>query len=878
MLKLTDIKKTYTVGDNKIQALKGVSLEFRESEFVSILGPSGCGKTTMLNIVGGLDRYDAGDIMIDGKSTKQFKSSDWDAYRNNFIGFVFQSYNLISHQTVLRNVELALTIGGIGASERRKRAVEALESVGLGDQLYKRTNQISGGQMQRVAIARALVNNPQVILADEPTGALDSTTSVQIMEILKEVAKDRLVIMVTHNGDLAAKYSTRIIKLKDGELLSDSNPLTDAAPIEAGETDSQKPADDNKLQKLKVNRTSMSFITALRLSFKNLFTKKVRTFITAFAGSIGIISVALVLAITNGFSGEISRMQRGALADFPIQINRQHIDFMAAFGGGNDDSGDLPEFPDSDEIVPHNPNMFANVTRINNITNEYVSHINDINDSLVNSIEFRYGYQLNMLSIREGAATYSAPNRGRLNMQVLPSNEEFLNRNYEVLYSRPMEQVTYDARPGHRYAELTLIVDTFNRLNINTITELGFGLDGLTFAQILDEVEFAVVPNDVWFRQLYTLADVLADMGMTQAEYDALTEAQRTAINLRIDTFVEREGQVEFAGMAADPESVTLRITQVLRRRRDTVGSILSPGIAYSPALERMMLQIERGATEEASGVPGGLPMSNLVRLQNENPFSPTHRALIDFDHQVVPGFNIPILAGTPFLALELDDRVPEGTGREARQALLRRIGGDNMPAGGEADRGSLPTTILIFARDFDSRNQVLAHLDRWNVGRAEEYQIEYLDLSEIIVGAMTAIIDGIAIIFTAFASISLVVSSIMIGIITYVSVLERTKEIGILRAIGARKRDISRVFNAETSLIGFAAGLIGMIIAALLTIPANFIMLALVPTLTGTVAVVAWWHPLLLISVSVMLTLAGGFIPSQLASRKDPVKALRTE
>ena len=932
MIKLNDIKKNYYVGDNVIQALKGVSLEFRQSEFVAILGPSGCGKTTMLNILGGLDKYESGDILVDGSSTREFRDRDWDAYRNNFIGFVFQSYNLIPHQTVLQNVELALTIGGISASERRKRATEALASVGLGDQLYKKTTQISGGQMQRVAIARALVNNPQVILADEPTGALDSTTSVQIMDILKEVAKDRLVVMVTHNGALATEYANRIVTMRDGLLVSDTNPYSAEGAKDASVTPVATPVPHNTNQKLKVNHTRMGFTTALRLSLKNLFTKKIRTFITAFAGSIGIISVALVLAITNGFSGEITRMQRGALADFPIQITRNHLDFgQLITGGGGGATNDLVEFPEEDEAIPVNRNMLAEIVGFNPIDQDFVDHIYKLHEmGAVHSIDFGSGHHMTMLATPHGATTrYAIANRQQLGMSVLPTNADFVNASYDVIFERPLNHevhgiganaVGYDVRPGHRFGELTLVLDTYNQIDGNVLRQLGIdvrdgtgALRNIGFEYIMRNAQLIMLPSDIRYARVVRPSDYTGDPDdrMFEAEEVPLYiddtpimigGVQANAFEPAIGTYAPIPAD-RFVWAANHPEAITLRITRVLRQRPDASGNILQSGIAYTHHLEQMMNRIENGIPFDDNGTSvhlGGnvaaalrddtriiinndIPAPALAVLPQElqvflAPQPANAVTMIPFNiNQLVPGMNEIIPAGTSFAFLEhMSANLADELGMDEEEnfplaTMIRQVIEQTVGA------NQLPTSITIYARDFDTKNIVRNHIAEWNRLNPDR-EILFNDMAELIVGIMETIVDGIAIIFVAFGSISLIVSSIMIGIITYVSVLERTKEIGILRAIGARKRDISRVFNAETAIIGFAAGLIGMIIAALFTIPINLIMLAFVPEFTGMVAVIAWWHPLLLIGLSIFLTILGGLIPSQIASRKDPVKALRTE
>lgn len=785
-LKLDNIKKTYSNGET-VTALKGISLGFRENEFVSVLGPSGCGKTTLLNIVGGLDHYDSGDLVINGISTKKFKGGDWDAYRNRSIGFVFQSYNLIGHQTVLQNVEIAMTLSGISAAQRKERAKKALTEVGLVNQMKKRPNQLSGGQMQRVAIARALVNDPDIILADEPTGALDSHTSVQIMEILKEVAKTRLVIMVTHNSELADEYSTRIIRLLDGEIQSDSN------PVELNESAGESSVEP---QKKRFKKTSMSMLTATALSFRNLLTKRGRTIITSFAGSIGIIGVALVLALSNGLSAYMSSMQSDALSGFPITIssNEQTIDMTQRPGMGNEKSSAYTEYPSNDILYSYDSKENSTKHR-NVITDDYLSYVGNLEEKLpdmVNNISYSYGVTTNLLAKGQDSvvkyettstATGMMPSEmgGNTYWQELPENKDFVLSLYDLIGD--------GSRLPESKNEVVLVVDEYNRIDKSFFEKLGITDDTKDYklTDFIGKTVLKVIPNNNFYNKtgnLFTAA--------SPNDYDALYN---------------------------NNEGTKLTIVGILRQKKDVTSSYLSTGIAYTTALTNAVV-------EDAKN-------SDIAKAQSDSDSN--------------------ILIGTPF------------ANDDAKKAALLALGADSTPTG-----------INIYPKNYESKDQIKEYLDDYNDGKSADDQLIYSDMAETITSMTKTLLDTVTYVLIGFAAISLLVSTIMIAIITYVSVIERTKEIGILRSVGARKKDISRVFNAETLIIGLTAGLMGVGISYLLTIPINSIIYKLAGI--STIANLNPVHAIALIVGSMLLTLIAGFIPSRMAARKDPVTALRSE
>ena len=767
MLQLKNIKKDYMLAGKPFPALKGVDLEFKENEFVSILGPSGCGKTTMLNIIGGLDRYTSGDLLIEGKSTKNFTDQDWDAYRNATIGFVFQTYNLISHLSVLDNVEMSLRLAGVSPKERKERAQQVLIEVGLEEHLYKRPNQLSGGQMQRVAIARALVNNPKILLADEPTGALDSETSGQIMKLIQKISKDRLVIMVTHNSEIANAYSDRIVHLLDGLVTDDSRPA-----------DLNK---EDKKEKLINQRTSMSYGTAIKTSFKNLLTKKGRTIITAIAGSIGIIGIALVLAISNGMTEYTSSIQSDTLAGFPITVDQT----VVQFGPPEEVTNPRPdlEFIDDDVFYPYD--QTSSLTQHENIiTPEFINYLEDMDDSYYNSISYTRGIMLNMVNLSDNGGyikvqTTSSGNPffgGSSYFNEMPDNQTFIESQYDILYGN--YPTTYQG--------VVLIVDERNRVDLSLLENLGISIEDDYESSDLIGQTFKVVLNDVYYREV-------AGVYIPSTDYEA---------------------------MYNDSTSITLSISGILRVKEDASSEILDTGIGYTSHLTNTLLEIEKDST--------------IVIAQSTSP-------------------DMNVLTGLPFNSQITYDQV------------MRLIGGDDTPVG-----------IQIYPVSFDDKDEIKTYIDAYNEGKDEVDQIIYTDLAESISSTIQGLINTITIILTAFAAISLVVSSVMIGIITYVSVVERTKEIGIMRSLGARKKDISRIFNAETLLIGFTAGIFGIVIAYLLIIPINVIVENFIDE-PGFASLLVT-HALFLIALSTILTLIAGLFPSRIAAKRDPVVALRTE
>jgi len=762
MLKLVSVKKSYQVGDFKQTALNGISVSFRKNEFVAIVGPSGSGKTTTLNIIGGLDRYDSGDIIIKGKSTKEFKDADWDAYRNNSIGFVFQNYNLISHITVLDNVEMGMTLSGLPAKQRRQRAAEVLDRVGLKDHMHKRPNQLSGGQMQRVAIARALSNNPEIIMADEPTGALDSTTSVQIMDLIREIAKDKLVILVTHNTKIAHDYASRIITMNDGDITSDTNPYEISS---------------EEKQEYTLRKTSMSFKQALSLSFNNLKTKLGRALITAFAGSIGIIGVGLVLSLSNGLNQEINALETGTLSDYPLTISESPM-FMqrgpGAFMPGEEDTTN--EFPSGNELIVTDSSQNT-ILHYNEIDDDYVTFVEGLDPSLYSNIAYGRNVAMNLLT-KGSTDAVTKVQTNNVGWSELPSNTSFILENYDILSG---------SFPANKN-ELLLVVDSYSNIDIKILNAIGMSVETetLTFDDLLG-LEFRLVSNN----DFYLLSN-FSNLYVPITDYASIYDLANNQI---------------------------LTITGIARVKADANGTILSEGIHYTTDLTDYVLT-DSGASDVA-----------VAQVASETS----------------------VLTG-----LALTDA--------ARKSTLRFLGAI-----------STPSSIRIYPLDFDTKTEIKEYLDTYNVDLEEDSKIYYLDLAETITDTVGTLIDTITYVLVAFSAISLIVSSIMIGIITYISVLERTKEIGILRALGARKKDISRVFNAETILIGLTAGVMGVLLAWGLTFPINAVINKLVPEMSS-IARFSSTAMVALITISVILTLISGLIPSRLAAKKDPVEALRTE
>lgn len=781
MLQLKEIKKSYKTGDFIQHALKGIDVQFRENEFVAILGPSGSGKTTMLNIIGGLDRYDSGDLIINGKSTKEFKDQDWDAYRNNFIGFVFQSYNLINHISVLENVEMGMTLSGLNSKKRKKKALELLDKVGLKDHAHKKPNQLSGGQMQRVAIARALANNPKIIMADEPTGALDTKTSIQIMNLIKEIAKDRLVIMVTHNPELANNYASRIIEFKDGNLVSDSNPIKEDEVIK---------------NDIKIKRTSMNFLTALNLSFNNIITKWGRTLITAFASSIGIIGIALILSLSNGFDIQIDEFEANTLSSLPIGITPQVANVESSRIDANKNSKkedkEKGKYPDIDYMIPYDASVNLK-THINKIDKEYIDYIENIDQDLVSAISYYRMTNINLLADVNGKK--QSISSSSINMSALPKNlgkNTYIKDNYDLLAGKFSENKN----------EVVLVLDSKNRIDTTLLDALGIDskVKKVSYNELIGK-EFKIVKNNDYY------------------------------INLGNDTYIPNQNYEELYN---NENNITIKIVGIIRGKK---GNKLANIMTVMAENMGMNLVSNIGYEDEL--------ISEIV-ANNEN--SDIVKSQINNDNNCV------FMGGAPFENINL-----------TKEMALTMLGAND-----------LPMMVNIFTKDFDTKNDILNYLDEYNNGKDEEEQVIYMDYAANVSDLTSNIMNAVTYVLIAFSAISLIVSSIMIGIITYISVLERTKEIGILRALGARKKDVTRVFNAETFIIGLTSGLLGIIIARLLLIPANAILLEL--TDLENVARMNPYHALLLIIVSLILTLIGGFIPAIVASKKDPVEALRTE
>ncbi|MBV6369700.1 ABC transporter ATP-binding/permease [Enterococcus sp. AZ009] len=780
MLELKDIKKYYTVGSSTTKALDGVTVAFRKQEFVAILGPSGSGKTTMLNVIGGLDNYDSGDMIINGKSTKSFKDRDWDAYRNNSIGFVFQSYNLISHLGIIDNVELGMTLSGVSKEEKRAKATDALTRVGLAEHMHKKPNQLSGGQMQRVAIARALANDPDILLCDEPTGALDSETSVQIMELIQELSKEKLVIMVTHNPELAHKYAGRIIEFKDGRIIKDSNPHVEG----------------QKKDQFELKHTKMSFMTALRLSFNNIRTKKGRTFLTAFASSIGIIGIAIVLSLSTGFQKQIDNTQSETLARFPITISQVATEQDPSAMGTRDKSEDFP----SDKEVTAKLSDTDRATHINKIDQEFLDYINDIDPELSNNIGYTRSTSLNLFrkiddNVEQVSFSNASPDNEQTNAmmsamsastgigvstfpeQLSEDNGNFLKDNYDLLEGSYPSAST----------DVVLIVDENNVTNVNALINLGFDIedgDTVSFDDIVG-TKITLASNDAFYTELPT------------------------------GNFIPNQDLNEVFDNSNNKE---LTISGILRIKQNSTMNLLSTGIAYSDALAQEVIK--------------------------ENQDSAIVQAQKDSDTNVMTN---------------------EPVDESAKDSLIAYLGDSD-----------LPNSIMIYPNDFSAKEKILDYLDDFNKGKDKEDQIVYSDLAGTMTQLTGGLMDAITYVLIAFAGISLVTSMIMIGIITYTSVLERTKEIGVLKALGARKKDITRVFDAETCILGIASGALGVLIAWLATFPINAILYSM--TDLENVAQLNPVHGLILIAVSTVLTMIGGHIPARMAAKKDAAIALRAD
>ena len=975
MLELKNIVKDYEAGSTTVRALKGISISFRESEFVAILGQSGCGKTTLLNIIGGLDRYTSGDLIINGKSTKEFTDRDWDTYRNHSIGFVFQSYNLIPHQTVLSNVELALTLSGVSPAERRKRAIEVLEKVGLGDQLDKAPNQMSGGQMQRVAIARALVNDPDILLADEPTGALDSETSVQIMDLLKEISHDKLIIMVTHNPELAERYATRTVRLLDGTVIGDTAPCTEGAPPPKPEGALTKP--------------SMSFKTALGLSLNNLMTKKARTFLTAFAGSIGIIGIALILSLSNGIQHYIDDVQEDTLSSYPLTIQAEAVDLstmVGAISGAHDSA--MERTHDLDKVYSNQimydllNNLTSMDTEVNNLTafKAYLESPNNGLDEYISTIQ--YGYDM-------GFAVYTKDEDGNIvKADVTELLEGVMSSMYGGDYSSYFSSMgnfyssfnvwqemlsgkdgalindtvksQYDMVYGHwpeNYDEVVLVVDKNNEISDLTLYALGLKSqkdmaqvmmsslnreqvdseqESWSYEDLCDRTFKVILPSEHYeydsaagtyqdltekaggLEYLYNSGDVgipLNIVGIVRPNGDAVATSMQGAIGYTsalTDYAIDRAAQQDiiaqqlsnpdvdvFTGEAFPAQSDAEHADKVSAAKQyvaglsgDALTSVLidtlaTPSDAYlNKATDAAMAQIDRDSIKQMAASAGSdmdaeqinemidsmddTTLMNYASVKVRESIAAEYKAQMK---QLYAGMSPSELTSTFTL---LDDQYEYIYDTYMTSDTVSSSYDINLKKLGYVQKDS-PSTINIYATAFADKDKIADAIENYNNSVSKEDQISYTDYVALLMSSITTIINAISYVLIAFVAISLVVSSIMIGIITYISVLERTKEIGILRSIGASKQDISRVFNAETLIEGFAAGVIGIGIALLLLIPINLI----VHHLTGISnlnAILPWLGGVLLVLISMALTFIAGLIPSGLAAKKDPVVALRTE
>lgn len=895
MLELNDIKKDYVSGSTTVSALKGINLRFRDCEFVSILGQSGCGKTTMLNIIGGLDKYTSGDLKINGVSTKNYKDRDWDFYRNNSIGFVFQSYNLIPHQTVLSNVELALTLSGVSKTERKRRAIEALEKVGLGEQIHKKPNQMSGGQMQRVAIARALVNNPDILLADEPTGALDTETSIQIMELLKEISKDRLIIMVTHNPELAKDYSTRIVRLLDGVITDDSDPysLEDMeADIKAKEAVKVKASEKKNKKSGKKQKTSMSFFTALSLSFNNLMTKKTRTILTAFAGSIGIIGIAMILSISNGIQLYIDRVQRDTLSSYPITLQAESIDIssMVTSMTGNSDSAEHEDKTKiySNDIMGDMINTMVKEVKSNNLSEfkKYIENGGSDIKSYVSDIQYSYDVPLNIYMkdtsngveqlnpstmfdsiYGEGATSTSSAMSSGMGMGMF-SNSSVWN---QLLGNQQVLDEQYDVLAGHwpeNYNEVVLVVDKNNEVDDYTLYSLGLKDPeevrtlfkkmmvgesyetekdiSYTFDEILDTEFKLVMPTD-----MYKYNDVTG----TWDDYSKDDKYMTNVVNNGTD----------------------IKVCGIIRPNDDAVSTSLSSGIGYTAKLtEYIIEEVKNSEIAKAQLADTSVDVFTGVPFDNDRNTEITMDDVNAYMATLSPEESAQMQAMTSGMS---DDQILQLFSASLKARTTDATLDSNKSKLGITDLDT-PSQIDIYATDFDSKEKVQNIIKDYNKLQQddgkEENVINYTDYVGIMMSSVSTIINAISYVLIAFVAISLIVSSIMIGIITYISVLERTKEIGVLRSIGASKKDVSRIFNAETLIEGFVSGALGIVVTLLLCIPAN----ALIKHLTdiSNVAQLPVAGGVILIIISMFLTFIAGLIPAKFAAKKDPVVALRSE
>ena len=848
MLEIKGISKIYMTESFDQKALDNVSICFRENEFVSILGPSGSGKTTLLNIVGGLDQYTAGDLIINGVSTKEYNDRDWDTYRNHSIGFVFQSYNLISHQSILSNVELALTLSGVSKKERRKKAETALKKVGLKDHIYKRPNQLSGGQMQRVAIARALVNDPDIVLADEPTGALDSKTSEQIMDLLKEVAKDRLVIMVTHNRELAEEYSTRIVELKDGKVTNDTNPF-----------DGVK---EKKKDSKKVKKTNMSFGTALGLSLNNLMTKKGRTFLTAFAGSIGIIGIALILSLSSGVQNYIDRVQEETLTSYPLTVDAATIDMTSMMTEMQEKQNkEIEKSKGSNKVYSNNTigdmmSISSSKVKSNNIK-DFIKYINDGKklDEYTTEVSFQYNLNLQLFkSDTTNGIVQVHPDTVLKSMGM--SDQEGLMMGdvwVEMFENEEMNSQLYEVVSGRmpkKYNEVVLLMDENNRVTDYVLYAIG----------LKDQKELEVMMKDI-------MAGKEIETKVTSYSYDEILDLEFKLL-LNTDyyekvgsTWVNKKEDENFLKNKID-SAETIKIVGIIKPNENaTIATNPMGGVLYTKDLETYVInKINEAEIVKEQKANSEVNVLTGFKFGNDK-FSMSDLTIEQQKY---------LASLSPEEMANLINMYKEQE-KATYESVLRELGSINLEE---------PMSIHIYAKDFESKDMIKDIINTYNDKQEkaghEENVINYSDMVGLLMSGITGIIDIISYVLISFVSISLVVSSIMIGIITYISVLERTKEIGILRAVGASKKDVSRVFNAETLIVGLGAGLLGVLITVVLNIPINIIIKSL--TDVSGISKLPFGGAIVLILISTVLTMIAGLIPAKVASKKDPVEALRTE
>ncbi|MGN1111139.1 MAG: ATP-binding cassette domain-containing protein [Oscillospiraceae bacterium] len=928
MLEIKNIVKDYETAGSTVHALRGVSIAFRKCELVAVLGHSGCGKTTLLNIIGGLDHYTDGDLIINGRSTKQYKSRDWDTYRNHSVGFIFQSYNLIPHQTVLANVELALTLSGVSKNERRKRAAEALAKVGLGDQMYKRPNQMSGGQMQRVAIARALVNDPDILLADEPTGALDTETSVQIMELIKEIAKDRLVIMVTHNPDLANDYATRIVRLVDGEIKSDSNPF-----------DGKEEAEEKSKSHDASKKTKMSFLTALALSRNNLLTKKGRTFLTSFAGSIGIIGIALILSLSNGVQQYINNVERTTLASYPVSIQQETVDYTSLMSSMMGIREEEKEERDPNRVYTNNISTEMVKTMLSEITTnnlaEFKTYIESNPDNILDSVtEIQYSYSPNLYIYRKDlndnvlrvnpstvmqamlgeSMAQNVAQMGGTYSQFLGGSGNMSSTNvWTELLNSTMNSEQYDVLAGRfpeSWNEVVVMVNEHNEVSDITLYALG----------LRDQKELTDMMGSFMAGETFDLDT--ADKSFSFDELMALDFKLLTASDFYVEDgkgYKDMSDDEEFMNKALE-NAPLIKVVGIIRPSGDSlISSANSGGIGYTHSLTEYMIdrannselmkkQLDNPDVDVFTGIEfpkedeeEKKPMSEEEAMQvimgmlSEEQYaqlSQTIAASLTPEQQAqlmqLPEEqrNIEVMKvadqqtiSRAFMTILTPQQIQQLMQLTQKPETTKATYNGNLEILGYADLLK-PSGISIYAKDFDGKEKITQFIADYNSRKVAEDKsedvINYTDYVGMMISSVSTIIDAISYILIAFVAISLIVSSIMIGIITYISVLERTKEIGILRAMGASKRDVSNVFNAETLIVGFTAGAIGILTTVILIFPINIIIERL--TDIANMAKLPWQGGIILVGISMLLTLIAGLFPASVAAKKDPVEALRTE